>query len=388
ALDNIYLNIDDDISVELTNLKLVNAPVVDVASAKPNLEFLNLGLDIELGTLQVGGKFEIISKNVLAEIPVTSSGDFILRNADVKATGKVGLSLEGDSFKTINYDVLYKPIGSYLSVSYESDNKRVVSGFAVGKNEAKVVDRINRELKNLLNRLVKKRLDDILQTMPVTELIRETRTASSYRAHARAIRVAGNDYVDLLLQSLREFVDKNQLNEIDIPDLSASFSKEILWITWHGHFTATQGRVRNLASLTRISDVSLVHDADKGSVTVFGSLGLTELRVHYNKYEAEFQGVGPSGTLDGKVGHNSVFLKVDIIVSTNPIISLHDLYIESADDISVEVSGLGILDWLVSNISSWVIGLFNDNVIDAVSSQLRDYVVEILPNVDPNRVFT
>jgi hypothetical protein len=62
---------------ELTNLKLVNAPAVDVASAQPDLEFLNLGLDIELGTLQVGGRFEIISKNVLAEIPVTSSGDFM-----------------------------------------------------------------------------------------------------------------------------------------------------------------------------------------------------------------------------------------------------------------------------------------------------------------------
>jgi hypothetical protein len=39
-----------------------------------------------------------------------------LRNSDVKGTGKVGLSLAGDFFKTINYDVLYKPIGSYLSV--------------------------------------------------------------------------------------------------------------------------------------------------------------------------------------------------------------------------------------------------------------------------------
>jgi hypothetical protein len=48
-----------------------------VASVNPNLEFLNLGLDIELGTLQIGGKFEIISKNVLAEIPVTSSGEFM-----------------------------------------------------------------------------------------------------------------------------------------------------------------------------------------------------------------------------------------------------------------------------------------------------------------------
>jgi hypothetical protein len=62
---------------ELTNLKLVNVPVIDLTSANPNLEFLNLGLDIDLGTLQIGGRFEIISKNVLAELPVTSSGEFM-----------------------------------------------------------------------------------------------------------------------------------------------------------------------------------------------------------------------------------------------------------------------------------------------------------------------
>jgi hypothetical protein len=54
---------------------------------------------------------------------------------------------------------------------------------------------------------------------------------------------------------------------------------QILWITWHGHFTATQGRVRNLASLTRISDISLEYNENAGGITVFGSLGLTELRV-------------------------------------------------------------------------------------------------------------
>jgi hypothetical protein len=51
----------------------------------------------------------------------------------------------------------------------------------IGISEAKVVDSINRELKNVLTSLVKKRLDDVLETVPVHELIRETRTADSYR---------------------------------------------------------------------------------------------------------------------------------------------------------------------------------------------------------------
>jgi regulator of protease activity HflC (stomatin/prohibitin superfamily) len=47
--------------------------------------------------------------------------------------------------------------------------------------EAKVVAHINRELKNVLNRLVQNRLDDILGAVPVDKLIGERRAAESYR---------------------------------------------------------------------------------------------------------------------------------------------------------------------------------------------------------------
>ena len=47
--------------------------------------------------------------------------------------------------------------------------------------ETKIVAHINCQLKGVLNRLVKNRLDDILGTVPVDKLIGETRAAESYR---------------------------------------------------------------------------------------------------------------------------------------------------------------------------------------------------------------
>lgn len=47
--------------------------------------------------------------------------------------------------------------------------------------EAKVFPHINRELKIVLNRLVKEQLDDIMEAVPVDKLIGKTRTAESYR---------------------------------------------------------------------------------------------------------------------------------------------------------------------------------------------------------------
>jgi len=39
-----------------------------------------------------------------------------LRNSHVKGTGKVGLSLQTNFFKAINYNVAYQPSGSYFTV--------------------------------------------------------------------------------------------------------------------------------------------------------------------------------------------------------------------------------------------------------------------------------
>jgi hypothetical protein len=62
---------------QLSNLKLLSVPSIDIISANPNLEFLNLALDIDFGDLQVAGNFEVVSKKTLAEIPITSSGEFM-----------------------------------------------------------------------------------------------------------------------------------------------------------------------------------------------------------------------------------------------------------------------------------------------------------------------
>jgi hypothetical protein len=56
-------------------------------------------------------------------------------------------------------------------------------------------------------------------------------------------------------------------------------------------------------------------------------------------------------------------------------------------DISVEVTGLGILDWLVSHITTWVIDLFHDEIVGALESQLRDYIKAVLPSITPDVFF-
>ena len=50
-------------------------------------------------------------------------------------------------------------------------------------------------------------------------------------------------------------------------------------------------------------------------------------------------------------------------------------------DIDITITGLGIFDWLVSHIISWVTDLFHEQVLDLLESQLRQIIEELLPNL-------
>jgi hypothetical protein len=41
----------------------------------------------------------------------------------------------------------------------------------------------------------------------------------------------------------------------------------------------------------------------------------------------------------------------------------------------------------VSNISTWIVALFNDQIVSSLDSHLAQYVDGILPSVDPTQFF-
>ena len=50
-------------------------------------------------------------------------------------------------------------------------------------------------------------------------------------------------------------------------------------------------------------------------------------------------------------------------------------------DFKFDITGLGILDWLVSHITTWVVNLFDDTIVGMIESRLRAYIDEMLPNL-------
>jgi len=51
-------------------------------------------------------------------------------------------------------------------------------------------------------------------------------------------------------------------------------------------------------------------------------------------------------------------------------------------DIQITITGLGIFDWLLSLVVTWVTDLFHDQIIGLIETQLRQVIEELLPNID------
>ncbi|PSN42584.1 hypothetical protein C0J52_08711 [Blattella germanica] len=386
-LSDVFFRVDEATTVELTNVKLSNSPVVGINYVKPNLEFLNMGVDVDLGSLEVTGSFKVASKSVLSVIPATTIGEFSLTFSDVQATGRVGLSLVEDSFTTINYDINFEPKEEVLKTMYRDHDGSILTSVATEQQELSISAKINRELQATLKNILKEEFDDILSEMSVDELMGDTKKSADYRAHAKAVRTVANEYVDEVLLYVHNYVVEQHVEEIQIPNIEAGFSETILWVTWHGEFVAQQGHLRSLASLQRTADVSLEFNSDTGAIIVFGSLGLEELQLGYDYYSAKFMDIGPTGTVGISVGSNSIFVRVNLVIATEPVIGLEDLHIEYAKGINIDVTGLGILDWLVSNIATWVVGTFNDEIVGSLDGMIHGLVMDMLPSVDPSKYF-
>merc|ERR1711953_693052 len=117
-------------------------------------------------------------------------------------------------------------------------------------------------------------------------------------------------YIDQILENLRQMIQEQGLDPMTLPDLETGFSDTILGITWHGSATLRNGQFWGLFTIARTGDTSFTVVDNVTELTAM--LGLQGPRAHYDAH-AEFMGVG--------VSH--------------------------LGNISVDISGLGPLDWIL-----------------------------------------
>ncbi|XP_049803706.1 uncharacterized protein LOC126237795 [Schistocerca nitens] len=385
AGNDLFFQIDSDTTVEVKDVHVVSAPLLNVSSVNADLEYFNMAVEGNVGTIVVDGNFSISSLSSFKILPLVSEGSFRLVLESVTFKGYTGLRVAGDSLLTENYDIDYVPAAIILTANYYTPHGPVKTQISTRSFDETVIAKIKARLRSVMNRHMKKQFDAVASEFSLKELLLDDEpTITSFMSHSRAMTANVNEYVDALIAEITKQLTSANLRTINIPaELHASFSKVILWVTWRGSFTATGAWAKDLATIRRTGDMSIVYDG--GVLTVFGSLGLGNLQVGFNHYHAEFMDIGPSGTVSATVGSNSLFFKVrvDMRELQHATATIEELYVEYIDDIDLEVTGLGILNWLVSQIATWVLGFFTDSIAPFINKYLQDIASTSVSLVNP-----
>merc|ERR1711936_518974 len=134
------------------------------------------------------------------------------------------------------------------------------------------------------------------------------------------------------------------LDPMTLPDLETGFSDTILGITWHGSATLRNGQFWGLSTISRSRDTSFTVVDNTTELTAM--LSLKAPTGHYDAH-AEFMGVGVGASARIDVVEIQIYADITMTIGDELGFQLKDFYISHLGNISVDIDGLGPLDWIL-----------------------------------------
>ncbi|XP_067011484.2 uncharacterized protein [Anabrus simplex] len=190
-----------------------------------------------------------------------------------------------------------------------------------------------------------------------------------------------NDLVDFIIDVTNHNIKARGKANMTIPDISEEFSKTEFGIEVNGEFTATDGWFNDLSSLYRTADV--VVSRSENTLSIRFGIALRKIQFGFGHYEAKLSGMDVGGQVTGEVKSNSMSVKVSTTINDDNTctISLDDFKMNELGDIDLNITGLGAPQWLVNKISSWLIDMYKDDIIQKVQNEIMSQVNGVLSRV-------
>ncbi|XP_015587249.1 uncharacterized protein LOC107263983 [Cephus cinctus] len=366
--------------VELTDLNLLREPNFRFTAVNSNLELLSLDVKIDVGNLQISGKFFVNNQALNNLLPISTTGNLQISCENVKAEGLIGMYPIEDSFLTNNYGLKYTAEKVIVKILYQNNDKEVNVELDKDRIEETIAAQLWMDLSVVLSKTLKKYLDEVIVELSVCELLQgEEELVDSLKSHKKAISVVANDIFDKIIANANNRINELNSAQISAPDINASFTRNVAAVTTTGRFEARNGWFRNLATLRRNGDVTV--SLENNSIVILGTVGLNELKIGYDQYSAKFMDVGPTGSIETTVGSNAALFKFVIEKSEDGVsVRLAEFKITDISKIEAHVTGLGGLNWLASKISTWTAGTLRWNIAPVVEENIKRNVNDVLKN--------
>ncbi|CAG9773823.1 unnamed protein product [Ceutorhynchus assimilis] len=353
SLDAILISLDNT-KIELSDLKLQWLPDFKVINLSVDLCKLCLDIDFKLGDLTVAGNYEANNVRLQRVLPVSSNGNLSVNFTDVAVKGRVGLLIQGDSFMPENYDVNYAWEKTEVSVSYFVDKEtKVENKITIAEGEQVIAEAIWHQLREILTTILKEQLKCVVVEYSVQESLADE--DEKLRELARYHAAKANGLFDALLCAAKDYLVVKDQRMIETPSFETIFRGKVT-STETGLFESGTGYVKDLSTLSRLSDLSLFED--ERQLLVYGTLGLREFKHGYDSFKTKFDGNELTGSLRAQIYATEIFVKFSFEKNQeNPHkTKLEKIETRLLSDIETDSSGLGSLSWLIPKTQSWVMG--------------------------------
>ncbi|KAL1494049.1 hypothetical protein ABEB36_009712 [Hypothenemus hampei] len=356
-------------NIQLTNLQSSWLPDYKIQTFSINLPKLCLDIEFKIGDLTVTGNYETNNLKLRNVLPVTNTGTVTVNYLNAELKGRVGLLIEGDSFMPENFDVEYSKEKSEVIVSYYVDKDTKVENQVTAEQEEQIIaDKIWIQLTEEITNILRETLREVIVEFSVEEslgnedeLLREYVVSQTRKANA---------LFDVLLCSAKDHLVESKLQILETPGFEVLYKgKPSSTIT--GIFDSGRGLIKDLSSLSRLSDLSLFEDEHQ--LLVYGTLTIRDFRHDYENFSTTFDGNHLTGSLKAQIYELKIFVKLsfDRNEEKNGKAKVEKLEVRSLRGIHVDTSGLGSLSWLIPNTQSWLIGHLRATTLDILLKRIE-----------------
>ncbi|CAG9786851.1 unnamed protein product [Diatraea saccharalis] len=351
-----------DIEKELDNL---------LTKVQPNLQdvikrsFTNVAL-------QQTKNGEQTKPDTLEDTSYFAKNTQVISLSNMTADVNVGLILEDDAFSFINPGIEFVHDEVLVKLSWPSPQRGGGYDFSTTEQLAKHIDdlpltaAISLPLYALLREKLQRHLELVLrQATSVSEVVCcNPSLFEAYTAMVDSLAARGNKVVDMLLINMRRTL------AADVPRAFRPASTPS-HLYAQGKFETEPGWVKNLATINRVSDVSVTQPHPMQTCFHF-TLRIKDFQIGYDEYRIKAIGISSSGRVAATYSRASLHAAITVgLVHWEPYAQLDDLRVQHMDSMDIHITGLGPLSSVSSLVGAWVRGAGGAHAAPAVARQLQ-----------------
>ncbi|XP_054287955.1 uncharacterized protein LOC129003680 [Macrosteles quadrilineatus] len=365
-LKSLYFHIED-LSVQVTDMQLT--------SSEPILEQTNMDVLGHRMVPVVTFHWAEIKGKLKAGVGNKEPHKFDFSLVQEKLKGKGVVSLTADLINVTWSYIYFRPNSTSCEIKGLNDSADpILSKVLKSSNFSELLStKLQRDISYQLTETITKTINENLWRSS------KLKDLQPYADEISAIGINNTENANLFIDNILKvggtLIRQKFGDRIKIPDIEEGFATKVL-VTFKGSFRATDGVAVGTSSVSRIGDVIFGYN-NESLLHFYGALGFQDLHLHYGYYKAEMWGMGPSGSLDTSLAPLRVLAHV-FLNTTSKMITLSKLKIISVGDLTVTLTGLGgMMDWLISRVTTWVVGMYRDQVLQLLESQYEQYLKDV-----------